>query len=80
MPVLGYGVYQVTNEECERCVLDAVSAGYRLIDTARLMETRKRSEMRFKHVEFHVKNCLSQPRYGSAMAVMKKQKSLCGSL
>lgn len=34
MPVLGYGVYQVTNEECERCVLDAVSAGYRLIDTA----------------------------------------------
>ena len=33
MPVLGYGVYQVTNEECERCVLDAVSAGYRLIDT-----------------------------------------------
>lgn len=34
MPMLGYGVYQVTNEECERCVLDAVNAGYRLIDTA----------------------------------------------
>ena len=34
MPVLGYGVYQVNNEECERCVLDAISAGYRLIDTA----------------------------------------------
>lgn len=34
MPVLGYGVYQVTNEECERCVLDAISAGYRSIDTA----------------------------------------------
>lgn len=34
MPVLGYGVYQVTPEECERCVLDAISVGYRSIDTA----------------------------------------------
>ena len=34
MPVLGYGVYQVTKEECERCVLDALKAGYRSIDTA----------------------------------------------
>lgn len=34
MPQLGYGVYQVKNEECERCVLDAISVGYRSIDTA----------------------------------------------
>ena len=34
MPVLGYGVYQVSNEECERCVLDAIGEGYRSIDTA----------------------------------------------
>ena len=34
MPILGYGVYQVNPAECERCVLDAVSAGYRSIDTA----------------------------------------------
>ena len=34
MPVLGYGVYQVTPEECERCVSDALSVGYRMIDTA----------------------------------------------
>ncbi len=34
MPALGYGVYQVTPEECERCVSDALSVGYRLIDTA----------------------------------------------
>ena len=34
MPVLGYGVYQVSNEECERCVLDALCVGYRSIDTA----------------------------------------------
>lgn len=34
MPLLGYGVYQVTKEECEACVLDAIKVGYRLIDTA----------------------------------------------
>ena len=34
MPILGYGVYQVTPEECESCVLDAISVGYRSIDTA----------------------------------------------
>lgn len=34
MPQLGYGVYQVTPEECERCVMDAISVGYRMIDTA----------------------------------------------
>ncbi|HBW36083.1 aldo/keto reductase [Desulfosporosinus sp. BICA1-9] len=34
MPILGYGVYQVDPAECERCVLDAISAGYRSIDTA----------------------------------------------
>ena len=34
MPKLGYGVYQVTPEECERCVSDALAARYRSIDTA----------------------------------------------
>lgn len=35
MPVLGFGVYQIPDqEECERCVLDAISVGYRSIDTA----------------------------------------------
>lgn len=34
MPMLGYGVYQTPPEETERCVLDAIQAGYRSIDTA----------------------------------------------
>lgn len=34
MPLLGYGVYQISKEECEACVLDAIKVGYRLIDTA----------------------------------------------
>lgn len=34
MPAVGYGVYQVSPDECVRCVEDALHAGYRLIDTA----------------------------------------------
>ncbi len=34
MPKLGYGVFLVSPDECERCVADALSVGYRLIDTA----------------------------------------------
>lgn len=41
MPVLGYGVYQVTPEECERCVSDAISVGYRMIDTAQAYQNEE---------------------------------------
>ncbi len=34
MPLLGYGVFLVSPDECERCVTDALEVGYRLIDTA----------------------------------------------
>ncbi|TGL44290.1 aldo/keto reductase [Leptospira perdikensis] len=35
MPILGFGVFQIPEAaECERCVLDALDVGYRLIDTA----------------------------------------------
>lgn len=34
MPLLGYGVYLVSPQDCERCVRDAIRTGYRLIDTA----------------------------------------------
>ena len=34
MPLIGYGVFQVPPAEAERCVTDALSVGYRLIDTA----------------------------------------------
>ena len=34
MPILGYGVFLVSPDECERCVSDALNVGYRLIDTA----------------------------------------------
>lgn len=34
MPLVGYGVFKVDPKECERCVSDAISVGYRMIDTA----------------------------------------------
>lgn len=36
MPVLGYGVFQIPNAETQKCVVDALSVGYRLIDTAQM--------------------------------------------
>ena len=34
MPILGFGVYQIPKEETKQCVLDAIKAGFRAIDTA----------------------------------------------
>lgn len=34
MPALGYGVFRVEEQDCERCVSDALEVGYRMIDTA----------------------------------------------
>ena len=65
MPKLGYGVYQLSNEECERCVLDAISAGYRSIDTAQS----------YGNEAFPVRSFLLQQRCGLQTAVMRKQRN-----
>ena len=41
MPLLGYGVFQVSPDECERCVTDALNVGYRLIDTAQAYQNEE---------------------------------------
>ena len=41
MPTLGYGVFLVNPDECERCVSDALSVGYRLIDTAQAYQNEE---------------------------------------
>ena len=41
MPQLGYGVFQVAPQEAERCVLDALSVGYRMIDTAQAYQNEE---------------------------------------
>lgn len=34
MPILGFGVFQIPEDQTEQCVLDALAAGYRHLDTA----------------------------------------------
>jgi 2,5-diketo-D-gluconate reductase A len=34
MPILGFGVYQIPDEQTEQAVSDALAAGYRSLDTA----------------------------------------------
>ncbi|MCD8039960.1 MAG: aldo/keto reductase [Clostridia bacterium] len=41
MPQLGFGVYQIEKDICERCVLDALQVGYRHIDTAQAYENEE---------------------------------------
>ena len=41
MPLLGYGVFLVSPNECERCVTDALNVGYRLIDTAQAYQNEE---------------------------------------
>ena len=41
MPLLGYGVFLVSPDECERCVTDALSVGYRMIDTAQAYQNEE---------------------------------------
>ncbi len=41
MPTLGYGVFLVSPNDCERCVSDALEVGYRLIDTAQAYQNEE---------------------------------------
>ena len=41
MPQMGYGVFQVSPQECERCVADALSVGYKMIDTAQIYQNEE---------------------------------------
>ena len=69
MPQLGYGVYQVEPDECERCVLDALSVGYRMIDTAQACLLPDTS-----HVRLHLPAFARRPLWHGACA------SCCGNL
>ena len=70
MPILGYGVYQVTKEECERCVLDALKVGYRAIDTAQSYFNDEEVGNAFQE-----KKSSLQQRCGLNIMDMKKQRN-----
>ena len=86
MPQMGYGVYQVNPAECERCVLDAISAGYRLIDTAQAYHNEEgvgeaiqkcgvpRSEL-FIVTKIWMSNAGEEKAYTSILESLRKLKS-----
>lgn len=86
MPQMGYGVYQVSAEECERCVLDAISVGYRLIDTAQAYHNEEavgsaiekcgvpRNEL-FIVTKIWISNAGEEKAYASILESMKKLKT-----
>ena len=76
MPILGYGVYQVTPEECERCVSDAISVGYRSIDTAQAYHNEEGVGNAISKCGVPRGNCSSLQKYGFQMPVTKKLKLL----
>ena len=84
MPQLGYGVYQVTKEECERCVLDALQVGYRSIDTAQsyfneeeVGSALQKSGIPRKEIFLTTKVCIEHYEYVQAKAsVMESMDKL----
>ena len=74
MPILGYGVYQVTKDECERCVLDALKVGYRAIDTAQSYFNEEEVGNAIQKSFQEKKSSLPQ-RYGLNIMDMKKQRN-----
>lgn len=80
MPILGFGVYQITDaEECERSVAEALSTGYRLIDTAAAYQNEeavgraiKRSGVPRKEVFVTTKLWVSDAGYESAKEAFER--------
>ena len=86
MPQLGYGVYQVDPQEAERCVLDAIRVGYRMIDTAQAYQNEEgvgqaiakcgmpRSEL-FIVTKIWITNAGEEKAYASILESLEKLQS-----
>lgn len=69
MPMLGFGVFQVTDpEECRKAVLCALENGYRSIDTAQAYGRPSKTAV------FLEMNCSLRLSSGSQMSAMKVQR------
>ncbi len=62
--VVTYGVYQINSAEAERCVLDAISVGYRSIDTAQAYGNEDGVGNAIVNAAFLVMSCSSLRKYG----------------
>lgn len=87
MPQVGYGVYQVEPTEAERCVLDAISVGYRMIDTAQIYHNEEgvgnaiakcgvpREEL-FIVTKVWISNAGEEKAYASILGSLKKLQTV----
>ena len=78
MPIIGYGVYMVDPSVTERCVLDALSVGYRSLDTAQYYENEamvgaavRKSGVPRDEVFITSKLCQARPTYAQAKENVK---------
>ena len=78
MPIIGYGVYLVDPSVTERCVMDALSVGYRSLDTAQYYENEamvgaavRKSGIPRNEIFITSKLCLSRPSYQRAKENVK---------
>lgn len=75
MPLLGFGVFQVTDlAECERSVSDAIAIGYRLIDTAASYQNEEAVGRAIKKAAYRGMSFSSQQNFGFSLLAMKAQK------
>jgi diketogulonate reductase-like aldo/keto reductase len=71
VPILGFGVFQISDPaQCEQCVVDAIEAGYRHIDTAQSYKSGKE----LREAGCHARSYLSQQNCGFRTTVTGEQK------
>ena len=83
MPAIGFGVYQIPESDTERCVSDALEAGYRMIDTAssyfnekQVGDALRRSGLRREDVFVTTKLWVQDYEYDDALRAFDKSMSL----
>lgn len=77
MPLLGFGVYQISDPEvCEQAVYDALMAGYRSIDTAAAYENEEAVGRAVRRSGIPARSCSSPRNCGSPMRAMNLQKGV----
>lgn len=79
MPIFGCGVYQVSPNECEKCVENALEIGYRMIDTAQAYQNEdgvgeavKKSGIKRDEIFLVTKVWISNAGYDKAKASIEK--------
>jgi diketogulonate reductase-like aldo/keto reductase len=73
MPQLGFGVWQVEDDQATSAVAKALEVGYTSIDTAMIYENEKALEKLLKNLLFLVKSYLLQQKFGIVIKALKIQ-------